>query len=185
MKKSYQYLIASLLIAFIILSREYSPLANFTAVGAVALFAGFLMGRIRGITIVVAGMFISDLFFEGLHDLGVMITVYSAFIACVFIGSARWSTGLRNRNLDRLITVFSKGIVSGTIFYLISNLGVWLFAGMYSLSLTGLIECYTMALPFFRFTWLGDVSFALLLFGNYYIIADRVEATAKSIIIKG
>ncbi len=172
MKTKHQILIAILLVVLLIVSRIYSPLANFTAVGAVALFSGYLLGAKRGIIIIFSGMLFSDLFFEGIYDAGTMIAVYSALFLCVFIGQKKINFGLSNLKANRLLTVITKAISGGIVFYLISNLGVWLFSGMYALNLNGLIECYALAIPFFKFTWLGDLSFSLLLFGTYYAISD-------------
>lgn len=47
--------------------------------------------------------------------------------------------------------------VASCWFFLISNLGVWLY--WYPRTLTGLELCYTMALPFFASTLLGDLVF--------------------------
>ena len=58
---------------------------------------------------------------------------------------------------------FSKrilGSLSGAvIFYLISNFGVWTL-GAYDYSLKGIIECYTLAIPFFAYTLISTLIFA-------------------------
>ncbi|MGB3464033.1 MAG: DUF6580 family putative transport protein, partial [Cyclobacteriaceae bacterium] len=85
MKKLYYILTALLLVSLLIFSRVYSPLANFTAVGAVALFSGFIFGTRKGILLVLSGMLFSDLVFEGLYDIGTMTAVYSALALAVLI----------------------------------------------------------------------------------------------------
>ena len=167
MKTSHQILIATLLVSLLIASRIYSPLANFTAVGAVALFSGYLLGTRKGMAIVFSGMLFSDLFFEVIYDIGTMTDVYAALFACVLIGRKNIDFGFSNLKASRLLAVVTKAISAGIVFYLISNLGVWLFSGMYTLNIYGLIECYALAIPFFKFTWLGVLSFSLLLFGSY------------------
>lgn len=57
--------------------------------------------------------------------------------------------------------------VASFLFFIFSNLGVWWY--WYPHSLESLITCYTLALPFYRNTFLGDV-----LFGYGYMFARRV-----------
>lgn len=74
----------------------------------------------------------------------------------------------------------STGLIGGAtvgsavLFFLISNFVVWLTASetmpppyQYPKTLAGLIQCYTLALPFFTGTFWGNVYFAGLLFGGF------------------
>ena len=56
------------------------------------------------------------------------------------------------------------------IFYILSNLGVWLQGSMYPMNLAGLIQSYIMAIPFYRNPIIGDVFFTALLFGTYHLL---------------
>src|SRR5690606_32089846 len=56
---------------------------------------------------------------------------------------------------------------ASTLFFLVSNFGTWVSSGMYSLDITGLVQCYTMALPFFRTTLQSDILFSVLLLSIY------------------
>ena len=42
------------------------------------------------------------------------------------------------------------GISGSLIFFIITNFSVWLGGRLYPLNIDGLIQCYTMALPFFH-----------------------------------
>ena len=54
------------------------------------------------------------------------------------------------------------GALSGaTIFFIITNFGVWL-TGIYTLSLKGLIECYYLAIPFFGNTLISTLIFSFV-----------------------
>jgi len=48
-------------------------------------------------------------------------------------------------------------IVTTTTYWLWTNLGVWLVAGMYNHNSEGLALCYTMALPFLRYSLLANI----------------------------
>jgi hypothetical protein len=49
-------------------------------------------------------------------------------------------------------------------FYLLSNFAVWSAYDMYPKTLSGLMTCYAMAIPFFRGTLVGDLVFTAVLF---------------------
>lgn len=53
--------------------------------------------------------------------------------------------------------------LASLLFFLVSNLGVWLY--WYPRSITGLISCYLLAVPFYRNTLIGD-----LIFGYGYLL---------------
>jgi len=74
---------------------------------------------------------------------------YSAFLAIVLFGSKFLNTKIPNQ---------LAGLVSAALtFWLWTNFGTWLFGGIYSFSLHGLIECYIAALPFLRNTLIGSL----------------------------
>jgi hypothetical protein len=46
-------------------------------------------------------------------------------------------------------------------FFVISNLGVFLVGGLYPMSWSGLVECFVMALPFWRSSLMADLGFGV------------------------
>jgi len=46
---------------------------------------------------------------------------------------------------------------SSTLFFVLTNFGVWLMG--YPLTFAGLVSCYTLAIPFFAYTIMGDLFF--------------------------
>lgn len=57
-------------------------------------------------------------------------------------------------------------------FFATSNFGVWLFSGLYSKTVGGLLECYLLAIPFF---W-PTVASTLVSFPILELVARRVRA---------
>jgi hypothetical protein len=55
-------------------------------------------------------------------------------------------------------------------FFLLSNGAVWLFSPMYSPDLAGLSRCFTNALPFFRNTFAGDLTWTAVLFSAHALL---------------
>lgn len=133
---------------------------NFTPIAAMALFGGaYLDNKKLSFILPLSMMFLSDLIL-GFHVL--MPVVYLAFIMTVFLGIQ-----LR-RNLNSK-SVLLGAIASSVLFFVITNLGVWVMGTLYPRTFGGLIDCYVMAIPFFRNAILGDMIYAAVLFGGFKI----------------
>lgn len=154
------YTLIALIIA-VSLYRIFPHPHNITPVMALALFAGtYFDKKWMAFTVPLASMFLADLFL-GLHN--TIIFVYGAMAIAVVIGF--W---LHNRVSST--KVIGATIGSSLVFFLISNFGVWLVSGFYSKTWAGLIECYTMALPFLQRSMMGDLLFSGVLFLSYWQI---------------
>ena len=145
------------LIFFAILSRFLPHPPNFTPIAAIALLSskGFT-NRWIVFLIPIVSLFISDLFI-GLH--ATIPFVYISFILIALLGM-----------YVKKINIVSV-LLSSTIFFLVSNFGVWLL--FYPISTEGLIQCYTLALPFFLNTVLGDLVYGALLIYPFYALQRR------------
>ncbi|MGH9482972.1 MAG: DUF6580 family putative transport protein [Terriglobales bacterium] len=73
----------------------------------------------------------------------------------------------------RVPALLGTTVASSTLFFLISNLGVWADGTMYAHSWTGLITCYTLGLPFYRTAMAGDLVYVTVFFGLYALIQHR------------
>ena len=145
------------LIFFAILSRFLPHPPNFTPIAAIALLSskGF-DNRWVVFLIPIVSLFISDLFI-GLH--ATIPFVYISFILIALLGM-----------YVKKINIVSV-LLSSTIFFLVSNFGVWLL--YYPISTEGLVQCYTLALPFFLNTVLGDLVYGALLIYPFYALQRR------------
>lgn len=171
------------LIAVVAVSRFLPHPPNVACVGALGLFAGcYLSGR-RAYMVPLAALLASDVIghLAGFPGMGfyspiVMGMVYAGVLAAVPIG--RWMS--KNQNKFRLP---AGSIAASTIFFLLSNFGVWL-GGWYSMTFAGLAACYISAIPFFGYTLAGDLFFSVLLFGAWEysrsssrdLVAQRIAA---------
>ena len=76
---------------------------------------------------------------------------------------------------DRIkpLNVFGAGLGTGVGFFLTSNFAVWAFGNIaYARNLSGLLLCYTKAIPFFRNGIISDVLFSLVFFGIGALVAQ-------------
>lgn len=143
---------------------------NFTPIGAMALFSGAYIGR-RPLAFVapVGALLLSDLFLGFYHG---MATVYAATALLVLVG---WFALTRVSPLR----VGLAAAASSIMFFIVTNLGMWLFSGFYPVTVTGLEACFVAAIPFFQNTVAGDLFYAVLLFGGFRIVetlAPRLRA---------
>lgn len=136
---------------------------NFAPTAAITLFSGFYFRDLRRAVLVpLAAMLLSDLWI-GFYSPQVMLVVYTAFLFPLCFRRM-----LRSRvTLPRI----GGAVVSGSIvFFLTTNFAHWAWMGSYPLTLGGLSACYGAALPFFKFTLLGDVFWCGITFGTYGLI---------------
>ena len=107
-------------------------------------------------------MVLSDLFL-GFHSIS--IVVYAAFLFVSFIGTQ-----------SKKPSVFAI-LLSSFSFFVITNFGVWLIS--YPKSWVGLVECYTLAIPFFRNSLLGDFFYAGLMIYGFNFVQKKYLQEAK------
>jgi hypothetical protein len=152
-------LVGSLLILIAALSRLLPHPANFTPIAAMALAGGVYLDKRFALAIPIGALIVSDIFI-GFHN--TVLFVYGSFIIAGFIGL--WLKAHKKPAL-----VIGGTILSSVIFFIITNFGVWITGGgwFYPKTLQGLVECYTLAIPFFRNTIAGDLVFTAVLFGLF------------------
>lgn len=144
---------------------------NFTAVGALAIFAGaqFTDKRLAFI-MPLAAMALADLLF--LRN-GFSLLVYSGFIAMV-------ACGFLIRNKVNTVNVILASFISASVFYLITNFSFFYPVTLYPRNFSGIIASYTAALPFFRNMLLGNLVYSAVLFGSFYLLSKRYPALARA-----
>jgi hypothetical protein len=150
-----------LLVIIGVLSRLAPHPANVTAVGALAVFSGSKYNTTKALGITVGTMLVSDAV-VGFH--AVMWATYGSLAFSVLLARVF----LRKQSIIRIAGIT---LASSIIFYLVTNFAVWVVPGsMYPKTLSGLIESYIMALPFFRNSLIGDISYSAIFFGSYALM---------------
>jgi hypothetical protein len=141
----------------------YPP--NFSPIGAIALFAGATLGsRLRAALIPLTAMFLSDLWL-GMHTL--MPVVYGCFLFNVWLGS-------RIQSRLRPLPIAGMSIAGAAFFFIVTNGACWFMS--YPVTWTGMVSCYTLAIPFFQNTLTGDLFFSGVLFGSLALAQWRFPA---------
>jgi hypothetical protein len=143
--------------------------ANLAPVGAIALFGGAVLPRKLAWWLPVAVMILSDAYLGFYH--GIVFT----WFGFLFVGL--YGMNLRDRSNWFRVPIGVAG--SSIIFFIVSNFGVWAQGQLYAHTWAGLMNCYEMALPFFRNTFIGDALYGSLLFGAYTLVG-RLATTRQS-----
>lgn len=134
--------------------------ANFTPIGAMALFSGAYRGR-RGLAFAapLGAMVLSDAVLGFYSGFWITYVAVALIVAVGFLALSRLS----------VLRIAGAAIASSVLFFLVSNFGTWAASGMYPHTLAGLSACYVAAVPFFQNTVAGDLFYAALLFGGFRV----------------
>ena len=145
------------LILILVFARLIPHPPNFTPIIAAAIVSGYFFKNINlSLLTLLIAMLISDLFIGFYEN---VIFVYASLLLITFVFH-KISNKINFKNL------FIYGFAGSLIFFAVSNFGVWVLGspGVYDIayekSLSGLIECYILAIPFFGNTFLSTLIFA-------------------------
>lgn len=152
-------IISIILVALGVVARLLPHFWNFAPITAIALFAGVYLGYRYAVALPVIAMVIGDLFI-GFYEWQLMIAVYGSFVLIGFLGTLI----KKHKSFE---TVVAGSIVASVLFFITTNWVVWQFSPWYAKTIDGLIQCYILALPFFRNTMIGDLFYVSVLFGAY------------------
>jgi hypothetical protein len=157
---------------------------NMTPLGASCLFAGSRLNGFLSYLLPLLVMVATDPIVGhagGAHSgySSASLVIYACFMVNVWIG----------RRLVRNVTAARVGgaaFLCSFQFYLFTNFAVWFQAAgeghMYARSVSGLLECYAAALPFWGRTLAGDLFFSGALFGMYALLARRAPESEKRVV---
>ena len=153
------------LVVLLALSRLIPHPPNFTPILGMAVFSGAIINmRFIAYLVPLTAMLLSDLYL-GFH--ASMPIIYFSLAVCVLIGTfieARVSI------LNSFLSI-SLGVL---VFFLITNFMVWYGSGMYESSISGLMTCYFMGLPFVQNTFISSLLYGMGAFLIFDIINKRI-----------
>lgn len=158
------------IVAVVVGSRFLPHAPNFSPVLALMLFAGSVMRpRILAFALPLVAMLVSDLII-GTYD-GISF-VYASYVLTILVGLLVSAQSLRS--------VVVGALSSSVLFFVLSNMGVWFFTGMYEKSLSGLWLCFLLAMPFFHQTVFSTLAGAGVLFALHAAFGKLFVEPAKT-----
>jgi hypothetical protein len=136
---------------------------NFTPIAASTLFAAtVLKTRALALIVPIAAMLISDSII-GFDRSALTLTIYAMFLLpglIAFVPDRMRAPGM-----------FVPAIIAySLLFFVVTNLAVWAFSGLYPPTTAGLAIAYAAALPFLPQTVVGDLFWAAVLFGGVAMV---------------
>ena len=139
------------LILILLFSRLIPHPPNFTPLIAVAIMSSYFFKNIYlSLATLLISMLLADVFI-GFYKHMFFVYLSLSLIVFVFFGISK---KINYKNL------FVFGFLASFIFYLISNFGVWTLGNIYEKNLNGLIECYFLAIPFFKNTVFSTIFYS-------------------------
>ena len=143
--------------------------SNFTPIGGLALFGGSRLSGWQAYIVPLLAMALTDPILS--HAAGYPVfsketpVIYASVLVYVLIG--RMLVGTSNSPWR----IGAASLLGSIQFFLITNFVVWLDSGgFYAHTWSGLILCYTAALPFFSRSLLGDLFYSGALFASYALL---------------
>ena len=144
---------------------------NFTPIGALALFSGAMLWNRKWMFVFPIGaMLLSDTIKEfmapGTGFYPDMAYVYGSFFVIIAIG-------MLIRNSKKPLNIIAGSLAGSILFFLVTNFGSWTSIPEYTKDFNGLVQSYTMGLPFFKYTVLGDLFYNAVFFGGFYLLTAK------------
>jgi hypothetical protein len=163
------------------LSPNFNFIANFSGVGAVAIFsAAYLKNRLNILLMPALILFLSDLglvftmgksygFYDGWYY------TYIALMLMVLIGRLV----INKINVQRVLLASVAGVIAH---WIVSDYGVWLGSGIYPQNLTGFWACLVVAIPYELNFLVGTLVYSAIMFSAFEILKVKypVLRLAKS-----
>jgi hypothetical protein len=138
---------------------------NFTSLLALSFYVPVFLGK-RFIPALILSFAITDILI-GYHSL-THWTWGSVFLI-----------GLISNYFSKNYTLRILGSTSGVfIFFIVSNFGVWTLGG-YGHDVSGLIICYTLAIPFLGYSLISTLIFSIIIEFIYYIYNSKFKKLTK------
>ena len=160
-----------------------SPLANFSPIGAMALFGGaYFSGRTKQFLFPLLTLFVSDVVLS--------LTVFSQYSSGLLYGGWYWVYGafaLMTLTGNLLIkNATAKNILLATlvcvlIHWIVTDFGVWLNSTVYPQTAEGFVACLIAAIPFELRFLTGTTVYSAILFGSFKWMEQKHPAFKKAI----
>jgi hypothetical protein len=170
----------AILIVMILLTALYRLVPhpwNVSPVTALALFGAVHYDPKAAFAGPLAAMVLSDV----VLNLAIFGGVFHATMPFVY-GSVSLAVclGLTLRHRLTPVRLAAAAMFSSTLFFLATNLGVWLTSSTYPANGAGLAACYVAALPFFQNSLVGDLAFTGIFFGLFALAERRFPVLRRA-----
>lgn len=166
--------------AFRLVHFEQVAWANFTPIGAMALFGGtYFKEKWKAYLVPFLVFLLSDwminyifmhqftLFYDG------AFFVYLSFVLMVYVGTL----------IDKVnvVNVLSASLIAVVVHWLVSDIGPWWYGAMYPRTFEGYLHCLIAAIPFERNLLLGNIVFGTIMYGGFEWMQAKVSVLRPAV----
>lgn len=163
-------MLAYLFVVLALAVRFLPHLFNFSPLGAALLFFGAKRPKEEWAPVVCVALFADALLTTQVYHLPLRWDVFASaayYVIALFLG---WLL----KEKASALRVGGMTLAGSLAFFLTSNFIAWLALDMYTKDFAGLMHSYFLAIPFFRWTMVGDLVFAAVMFGTP-VLAEMIE----------
>lgn len=158
-----------------IINHEYQIAPNLEIVTSVSVIAAIVLGFQAAIIVPISTMILSDLI---IGNSSIFMFTWSSF---VIIGvSALLLRKLNKQPKKQILYSVGFAITSSFLFFIVTNFGVWA-QGWYPATFAGLMDSYTMAIPFYRTMLIGNLILVPASVAAWQFV--RAKQTAKNLVV--
>jgi len=180
MTKNKKYLLISvcliiLAVGWRMINRSFQFAPNLELITVASVLAAVILGWKAAIIVPLASMILSDLI---IGNSSIFVYTWSSF-ALIGLGALLLKK-LNSKPKSQIIYSFGFAIASSFAFFAITNFGVWT-EGWFPATWEGLIDCYAVAIPFYRTMLIGNIIIVPAAVSIWQLVKAR--QTAKNIIV--
>lgn len=152
------------------LSDNFNEIANFSAVGAIALFGGAYFNNYKALAFPLLILLLSDIFIAQTSGFGFFYAgwywTYIAFVLMVLVG----------RLILKKATVqgfLAASLASVFVHWIIADIGVMYIPGLYEPTLAGYWLCLVNAIPYELKFLYGTLAYGAIMFGAFEFLRAK------------
>lgn len=160
---------------------DVSAMANFTPIGAMALFGAAYFTRINSFIFPLLTLWLSDIMLNRFVFYGEWIFFYDGFLwvygaFALMVLAGRWMQP--NKGVGRFA---GSSVVIVFIHWIVTDIGVWLSGTLYPMTLEGFWLCLVAAIPFELNLLAGTLLYGGVMFGLFEYSKKKIPALQKAV----
>lgn len=152
-------------------SGDFKVIANFSAVGAIALFGGaYFNNNVKAFAFPLLVLLLSDLFIAKTSGFGFFYGgwywTYIAFILMVVVGKVML-------NKVTALTFLTSSVAAVLVHWIVSDISAMYIPNLYPPTVAGYISCLVAAIPFELKFLYGTLAYGAIMFGAFEMLKAK------------
>jgi len=165
----------TLAVGWRIINHDFQFAPNLELITVASVLAALIIGWKAAIIVPITSIILSDLI---IGNSSIFVFTWGAF-AIIGLGALLLKK-LNDMPKSQIAYSFGFAIASSFLFFAITNFGVWA-QGWYPATWAGLVDCFTMAIPFYRTMLIGNIIIVPAAVSVWQLVKAR--QTAKNLVV--